>query len=230
MDYMFALNYFYPVVLTFTIIVLVKSWRKSIRNEFRDEEKPSPWLTIFGALFTTVAPLIGFIRYNKFGSGTPFSDEHVLVIKILVVVSALCYWLSRFGKNDFSPFVNLLIRAGLLQGIILDIVVTIHFGGYMLLGLMFPVMGFELLAPPIAMTFILYELQCNLKSPQRKALPESSPGKSAMLQVGLLVLLIVVEQTVLLPIGSHWDSLVKVFTESQGFLFSNNSRFFSRLF
>lgn len=213
----------YLTILVLTIVAVVKSWKKSIRNEFRNDDELSDWMLFLGGLFTSAAPLIGFMRFDTYGSEMPFSKQHVLVIELLVVVSATCYWVSKFFKKTLPPFVNLLLRAGLIQGIILDAVVTVHFVNYMGMGLMFPMYGFELLAPPIAMLFLLYELQCNLKIANTGT--EFSAEKKILLQAGVVLVLILVEQAVLLPAGSQWHSLVSAFTESKGFVFSSGSRF-----
>lgn len=215
----------YPIILCLTIICIATNWRKSIRNQFRNNDELNCWVVLPGILFTTLAPLIGFMRFDAFGPEIPFSKHHVAVIELVVIISAVCYWISKFFKKKLPPVVNLLVRAGLIQGIILDAIVTIHFTNYFGMGIMFPLFGFELLAPPIAMLFLIYELQCNLKSaPQNMAL-EFSAEKKFLLHAGIVLALIVVEQAVLLPAGSQWDSLVSAFTESKGFVFSSNSRF-----
>jgi hypothetical protein len=211
----------YLTILTVTVLAVVKSWKKSIRNEFKNNDELSDWVIIWGALFTTAAPLIGFMRFDAYGPEMPFSKQHVLVIELLVVVSAVCYWVSKFAKKKVSPFVNLLLRAGLIQGIILDVIVTIHFGHYMGMGLLFPMFGFELLAPPIAMMFLLYELTCNFRTPKQKAEPLFFIDKILPLHLGAVIVLVFVQQAALIPAGFHWNSLVLAFTESKGFIFSH---------
>jgi hypothetical protein len=201
------------------------NWKKSIRNEFRNDDELAGWMVTLGILFTSFAPLIGFMRFDAFGPEMPFSKQHVLIIELLVLVSAVCYWISKFYKKKLSPAVTILVRAGLIQGIILDAVVTIHFTNYFGAGIMFPMFGFELLAPPIAMLFLIYELQCNFKSTQQNASLLFSEDIKLLLHAGAVIALIVVEQAILLPAGSQWDSLVSAFTESKGFVFSANSRF-----
>jgi hypothetical protein len=215
----------YPVILLLTLVTLIRNWRKSIRNQFRNSDELSKWMIFFGALFTSVAPLIGFLRFDAYGSEIPFSKPHVMAVEWLVVVSAVCYWVSVFYKRKLSPFVNLLVRAGLIQGIILDAIITIHFANYLGLGVVFPLFGFELLAPPIAMLFLFYELRCNTKVSEQNGASEYAADKKLLLQAGLVIALIVVEQAMLLPAGAHWDSLISAFTESRGFVFSSNSRF-----
>jgi hypothetical protein len=209
---------FYALLLSATVIVLVLSWNKSIRNEFR--ENPSAWITVFAILFTTLGPLMGFWRYNKFGADCPFDPKHVFAIEIIVIVSAMCYWFSRFFKKEFPPFINGILRAGLIQGIILDFFVTIHFGTYMIRGLVFPLFGFELLAPPMALLFLLYELHCNIGAGKLRNVSLIAVGKNVALQCGVLFVMVFAEQAILLPVGFEWNSLVLAFTRSHGFIFS----------
>lgn len=210
----------YPILLIVIIIALTRNWKKSIRNEFRKDDELSAWMILLAGLFTTIAPLIGFMRFDAFGPDIPFSKHHVVAIELLVIVSAACYWISKFFKKDVSPFVNLLLRAGLIQGIILDLFVTIHFAKYMGMGVIFPVFGFELLAPPMAMLFLIYELHCNFRITTENPGSENSIRNNLPLQLGVVLLLIVVEQMMLLPMGFQWNSLVLAFTESRGFIFS----------
>jgi hypothetical protein len=211
----------YLTILTITVFVLIRSRKKSIGNAFSNDDESSEWMILFGALFTSIAPLIGFLRFDAYGPDMPFSKQHVTIIELLVIVSAICYWISKLAKKKLHPLANLFLRAGLIQGIILDVIITIHFANYMGLGLMFPFFGFELLAPPMAMLFLLYELECNFKSPKQIPDPVNFTGKKFPLQLGAVMTLIFVQQALLLPMGSQWDSLVLAFTESRGFIFSS---------
>jgi hypothetical protein len=214
----------YPAILVLTIVAIARNWNKSIRNEFRNDDELSLWIVLTGALFTSLAPLIGFLRFDAFGTDMPFSKPEVLSVEVLVVVSAICYWVSKLFKKKLSPFVNLLLRAGLLQGIILDFIVTIHFGNYLLMGIVFPFLGFELLAPPMALIFLLYEFRCNSKVAAQNTKAEFPAPNNMLLQFGMVIALIVAEQALLIPAGFHWDSLITAFTESKGFVLSADTR------
>ncbi len=215
----------YMTILVLTIISLCKHWKKSIKNEFSNNDELSGWMIVLGGLFTSFAPFIGFMRFDAFVPEIPFSKHHVLAIVLLVLVSATCYWVSKFFKKQLSPFVNLLLRAGLIQGIILDFIVTIHFLNYMVAGIMFPMFGFELLAPPIAMLFLLYELHCNFRTPKQTPDPILNDENGIVLQFGVVLALIIIQQLLLLPMGFKWNSLMLAFTQSKGFVFSMNSIF-----
>lgn len=215
----------YLAILVLTVVAVGRNWKKSIRNDFRNDDELSGWMITLGMLFTSIAPLTGFMRYDAFGPEIPFSKQHVLVIELIVVVSAICYWVSKFAKKKLSPFVNLLLRAGLIQGIILDAIVTIHFLNFMGMGLMFPMFGFELLAPPIAMLFLLYELTCNFRTPKQQADPVFFTDKILPLHLAAVIVLVFAQQAVLIPTGSEWNSLVSAFTESKGFIFSHGNNF-----
>lgn len=220
---MYLIFFIYPILLIVIIIALFRNWKKSMRNDFKNNDELSVGMTLLGGFFTTLAPLIGFIRFDAFGPDIPFSKHHVVAIELLVIVSAACYWISRFSKKKLSPFVNLLLRAGLIQGIILDLFVTIHFAEYMGMGVIFPLFGFELLAPPMAMLFLIYELHCNFRIQTQNPGLEFSLHNTIPVQSGVVLVLVFVEQLMLLPMGFQWNSLLLAFTESRGFVFSINS-------
>jgi hypothetical protein len=90
------------------------------------------------------------------------------------------------------------------------------------MGIIFPLFGFELLAPPIALVFLTYELHCSLRIPIKNS-EAGSIQKSIPLQLGIILALIVLQVVILLPIGFQWNSLVLAFTESKGFVFSSGS-------
>jgi hypothetical protein len=208
-----GLPYFF--FLIYAVVSITRSWIRSAKEKYLADPS-SAMLTIAGVIFTILAPLIGFCRYDDFGRDIPFSKPHVLIIEVMVVVSAVCYWVSRFYKREIPKALNHIVRAGLLQGIVLDCVVMIHFGPFLMSGLAFPEIGFELLAPVIAILLIAYELRCNFAiTPQSDSLTKIIPGI-------LMVALILVEQGLLLPFGLSWSSWWLAFTQSHGFVFSQS--------
>lgn len=216
----------YPAILLLTIIALVRNWGKSKVNDFKNNDELSAWMILLGAFFTTLAPIIGFLRYDAFGSDKPFDPNHVISVEVLVVVSGACYWISKFFKRKLSPFINQLLRAALLQGIILDAIVTLHFANYLMMGIVFPLFGFELLAPPMALIFIWYELECNYRVSKPQQESANAVGKNILVQFGWVAALVVVEQVMLMPAGFAWDSLISAFTESKGFILSSGYHHF----
>lgn len=216
----------YPAIIIWTIVVLILNWVKSANNNYHENPK-SVMLTIFGIIFTSLGPLLGFMRYDGFREiGIPFDPKHVFAIELLVFISGISYWLSRFCKYDFPPAVNYFLRAALLQGIILDLFVSIHFIPFYPYGIFFAPLGFELLAPPIAMTFLLYELRCNIgasKYNNSLHLPVQKKIAFQSLALGGLVLAQII---FLLPLGFEWNSLILSFTKSHGFIFSSDFELF----
>lgn len=213
------LLFIYPALLLGTVLIILFSWRKSALSNYISDPK-SAWFTILGILFTVISPLIGFARYDEFKPEIPFSPEHVPAVELMVAVSALSYWVSRFYKRELPYVLNLFVRAGMLQGILLCILLTIHFGPeYLINGLAWPTIGFELDAPPIAGLFILYEFVCNIRLSDSTAAKKDFAWWRGM-QWGLPVVLFVVEQALLLPFGLQWNSWLLAFTHSHDFTFS----------
>jgi hypothetical protein len=211
----------YPAFLLWTIILITRNWMRSVKNEYRDDPK-SPWLTILALLFTVVSPVLGFWRFDEFTSlGIPFSKHHVLAVEVIVAVSSLGYWMSRFYKRELPMVMNWVVRAAMLQGIVLCLVTTIHFGYHLPYGIVWPTLGFELEAPPVAALFLLYELTCNYKLVRQGPVAQPTPALRS-LQWGLPVVLMVMELAPLLPFGYEWNSFLLAFTHSRDFVFSVN--------
>lgn len=209
----------YPAILIWTIVLIIRNWMKSSRAQFSEDPK-SAMLVIFGILFTVIAPALGFWRYDQYTSlGIPFAPEHVLSLELPVIVSALSYWISRFYKRKLSFVPLLLVRAGLIQGIAICFFTSIHFVNFYSYGLIWVPLGFELLAPPIAFLFLLYECIASFRMDGKTAARASTPAWQLM-QQGLPVILVVTEQALLLPFGYQWNSLLLTFTQSHGFIFS----------
>ena len=210
----------YPILLITTVASVCLNWQDSIRSQFRSDPK-SVWLTIFGVLFTVISPALGFWRYDDFRPAIPFSPSHVAAVELMVTISAVSYWISRFAKREIPALVNWIVRAGLLQGILLCLVITVHFGpDYLLKGIAWPTLGFELDAPPFAALLLLYELVCNIRAVEPRE--SSSPiSQWRFLLWGLLPVLFIVEQALLLPFGYSWNSFLLAFTHSRDFTFSH---------
>lgn len=210
---------FYGLLLLGSIVVIVLSWVRSSRCDYRSDP-PSAWLTVFGIIFTIIAPLIGFIRFDNYPPEIPFAKAHVASVEIMVIISALSYWLSRFYKREIPEWLNFFVRAGMMQGVTLCAFVAVHFGGYLVQGFLLPTFGFELDAPLIVIPLLLYELRCNYALDELNGYT-AQVQRNRALQPGLLVVLLIVEQASLLPFGYSWNSLALAFTQSNGFTFSD---------
>lgn len=188
-------------------------------------------------IFTIVGPIIGFTRFDEFQPEIPFAKQHVLSIIMLVIFSSLSFWISKLSTGLKFPLLKILLSVGLLQGILLCIIVTIHFTTFIPLGLIFPFAGFELLAPPMALIMLIKEFY--LLNKETFDLPELLPYRAELgfiplpykiwqkplsnrllIYFFLLIIALIAQIVLCLFIGQDADSIIKAFTYSKGFLFS----------
>lgn len=222
--------YILYVIISSMMMISMKIW-KSEESPFR--------LLVSDIIHTVIAPIIGFLRYDEYGSDIPFAQEHVLTVIILVFFSSVSFWLSRFTRTINTPIQNTLLSIGILQGMILCLIMTIHFLDFIPNGLALPMFGFELLSPLIAFFLLLKEFYFVNRS--IKKIPETG---LIYLKIGsmkisyeiinkllyyriflypiLLVTLILFEIGIACLLGQDFDAIMKAFTESKGFIFSND--------
>jgi hypothetical protein len=191
-------------------------------------------------VFTVIGPAIGFYRFDAYQPEIPFAKQHVLSIILLVIVSSTSFWIARLGNKQAHPTVKIFASVGMLQGIILCAVTSIHFIPFYHMGLIFPMFGFELLAPPVAMFLLIREFYFynNTKIIVNDSLPYrqelgllplpvkimSMPFFERLLvYAAILLIIIIAEAGLCLLAGQHIDSIIKAFTHSVGFIFSKNS-------
>jgi hypothetical protein len=207
----------YPLVLLWTLYVILHSWKKSANEHYRSDPR-SVMLTVFGLLFTVVGPLIGFSRYDHYRElGIPFSPQHVFAVEFVAITGALSYWASRFYKREMPWLLRYLVLGGMLQGLLLCFVTSIHFAGFYGYGIAWAPLGFELFSPPVAFLFLLYELVCLLRPEQERSAAVMTPARW-----GLPLILVVAGQALLLPFGFSWNSLYLAFVQSENFIFSHS--------
>ncbi len=195
------------------------------------------WLFAAEVLFTVVAPAFGFILQKEFDREFPFSKDHLLTLIFLAVLSVNSYWASRLFKGKHAPLVDALIPLGILQGILLNLAFLLHFGTWIVLGLIFPLYGFALVAPLINVVLLTRELylghlffrrNLNLDDFQEKKwllvfLSKASLGRKSLLYFILLMPFFAIQQALLVLLGQRPDAAVRVFVESCGFNFSDPS-------
>ena len=232
---MFLLTPIYLVYLIWVITAVFKSFSRdenSNQNSFNDS------LIIFSEIvFTIAGPIIGFMRYDKYGPDIPFAKHHVFSIILLVIAASSSFWLASFTSKNKNPILRIILSVGMLQGIVLCFVVTIHFIPYILSGIIFPLFGFELLSPVMALlllirAFYFYnkdEVDLNELIPYHEKIGLPLPyqlfnmsfSKRIIFYLLLLVPLIAAQVFVAYACGQDIDSLVKAFTHSRGFTFSS---------
>ena len=194
-------------------------------------------MTFSEIIYTVIGPIIGFTRFDEYGPEIPFAKQHVLIIMLLVIVGSASFWIARFTSKTQNPYLRILVSVGLLQGIVLCIVTTIHFLEFIPLGLIYPFLGFELLSPVFALfilsrEFYLYnktEFNYDDALPYRQELGFvpipfkiiQAPLFSRIVIYGaMLIPLVILQMLFTYGCGQDIDAIVKAFTHSVGFLFS----------
>jgi hypothetical protein len=238
MSIFFLLGFPYIAFVLFAIITIIMTLsrgEKNVRSRF------SAGLLIFSeVLFTIIGPAIGFYRFDEFQPEIPFAKQHVLSIILLVLVSASSFWIARFVQKTNNAIVRIVLSVGLLQGIVLCFITSIHFLAFLPLGIIFPFAGFELLSPVVAFFILLREFYFLNKV--ELDLPELLPYRAELgfiplpyqilkqplskrlLVYGLLmILLLLVEVLLAFGVGQDIDSILKAFTHSVGFIFSHSN-------
>ncbi|HAS44681.1 MAG TPA: hypothetical protein DCS93_29655 [Microscillaceae bacterium] len=227
----------------FAIYLLVAGW-----HTLRSLRSPSRWANNYWVksaeiLFLLLAPVLGFLRYQEFQTTgeVVFSPTHLPTLIALAVLGGASFWVSRFFKYRTPPWLTILLPLGLIQGLLLNLALIIHFGDYVLLGAAFPLLGFELLAPLFNVLFISRELY-HQHLVLRKHIKEEPIYSTNYLVLGLfflmdtsfftklricLVLFIpafLFQIMLLVLCGQSPDAIVQVFTDTKGFTFSSPGR------
>lgn len=230
------IGYFFFTAFSFIspIITIIRG-EKACRHLF------SGYVLLFAEIvYTIIGPIIGFMRYDQYQPDIPFAKHDVLIIILLVITSSASFWLAKLTNTCSNALLRIIISVGLLQGIVLCAVTSIHFLPFFGKGLMFPWLGFELLSPLIALILLSREfyfynkIEFNLNEllPYRQELGFIPiPLKIFQLPIfqrlfvygAMLVPVIIIQVMFAYGCGQNIDSLIKVFTHSHGFTFSMNN-------
>lgn len=234
-----ALFFFFAIIyaiytLFFMTIFSLTTWRGDRLSQSRFSIIT---MTFSEILYTVIGPIIGFTRFDEYGPEIPFAKQHVLIIIILVIVGSASFWIARFTSKTENPFLRILVSVGLLQGIILCLVTSIHFLTFIPLGIIYPFLGFELLSPVFALLLLSREFYFYNKTefnyddalPYRQELGFiplpfkiiQAPIVSRLVIYGVLLIpLIILQMLFAYGCGQDIDAIVKAFTHSVGFVFS----------
>jgi hypothetical protein len=188
--------------------------------------------------FTIIGPIIGFMRYDAYQPEIPFSKHHVLTVIILVFFASLSFWIARLSAGNTKPLTRIILSVGMLQGILLCAICSVHFMNYYSNGLAFPFLGFELLSPPMAVILLLREFY--FFNRERYELDEALPYRKELgfmplshrllektffqrlpVYAAFLLPFIAAQLVLAYGFGQAPDALIKAFTHSQGFFFSS---------
>ena len=188
-------------------------------------------------VYTIAGPIIGFMRFDAFGPEIPFAKQHVLTVILFVIVSSLSFWIARYTAKASNPILRILVSVGLLQGIVLCFITSIHFLTFIPLGIIYPIYGFELLSPVFALFILSREFYFYNKTefnyddalPYRQELGfvpvpfkiiQAPIFNRIVIYGAMLIPLIVLQMLFAYGCGQDIDALVKAFTHSVGFVFS----------
>ena len=184
-----------------------------------------------------VAPLVGIALVYLFKAEIhPFDLKYAITIGILILMAYFPYWTIRLFRDRISLTVNAMLFHGLVLGQILYILLAIHFISPMtVLGVViFPYLGFTLLAPALAIFWNWWLLRQHQEymEAQLEVVPATEDPdyvraqKIAWLDWGnhlnwmrLLGVLIVV-QVLLFAFGQPIDAVWEAFRGGEDFLFS----------
>lgn len=226
------------IFISYGIFFLITLFRTIKAGERTPPDSFSEIVMIFTeVIYTIVGPAIGFYRFDEYGHEIPFAKQHVLSIILLVIVSSLSYWIARFTTKTANPVFRILVSVGLLQGIILCAVTSIHFLTFIPLGVIYPMMGFELLSPVFALFLLIREFYFYNRVifnyddalPYRQELGFvpipfkiiQAPIFSRIVIYGIMLIpLIVIQMFLAYGCGQDIDAIVKAYTHSVGFVFS----------
>lgn len=225
---MFAFIYV-PYILYIIIVSLLQI--------FRGEKKSTVLLSIAEVVFTIIGPAIGFWRFDQYGHAIPFSKHEAISIILLTITSSAAFWLAKLTNKTDNPLVRIILSAGMLQGMLVCAVTSIHFITFIPSGIMFPWAGFELLSPLLAFFLLFREFYFYNKRvldmeellPYHKELGfvplphkifELPLFQRLIVYSALVVIAIVIQSALLYAIGQPVDTIIRAYTHSTGFIFS----------
>ena len=173
-----------------------------------------------------IAPTTAFfyLKRNDFGNSNElFHDDHIDAVIIVSAIAILGYTLSTFYKTKLKLWVRHLCLMAMLQGLIICVFMQIHFGMTNLLGIFFPMLGYELVAPVICILFIIIELR------RIYVQSEFADGQYLLFNnkstywLSIVVAFIVGQALILLLFGYTYQDISLAFTESINFFFSKTN-------
>jgi hypothetical protein len=235
MDFFFLFVFPIPylALLAFTLTWCIRS----MLGKAPSTGKAAWWFQLlFEFIFTVAGPAIGFMRFDAFGPEIPFSKEHVSAVVLVTIAASSSFWIAKISGRQLGTTAKWIVSGGMMAGILLCLVTTIHFGGYNLMGLMYPLFGFELLSPFMGIFILLKELWLLhtrviteeipgmdvLDAPVKQQEKVTAAGMSNALVTSVMIALPLLCVLVVLnfAMGHPLDALIRAYTESKGFIFS----------
>lgn len=237
------LGFLQLAMVVYFLIIFIRTFIKYKPSKFDNYslKKPSERIiAIIEIIITVVAPIVGLIKNSTISSGEiPFAKEHQLILILLIAIAVSSFWLSKFLKGKLSPMLDALLPIGMLMGIILALVMTIHFGPYVIIAMLIPAGGFEIVATFLVLLAFIRELYLNhiyFKTIYLPARIEDDFANHRLFRVFLQskflnkfpllfffsFVIIAIVQAIVILFGQAPDALIRVFYESCGFVLSES--------
>jgi hypothetical protein len=215
---------------------LLYHYLRLVARKRTETQDVTPYV-IVAFILMIAGPFMGFMMTYNTHEEHPFDSRTFLTPIAWTFLMNVFYWISLTAKRRLSPVMLAILPIGLLAGIIFMLLLTIHMGPYMLLGLVVPVMGLPAICPPLIAGLLMRELS-NLSAYVRYEyeLTEHQSGlpfydallrffrQSFIAQSPILVFatfpLFLIVQGILVLLGQPVDSYIQTFTNGCGFTFS----------
>jgi hypothetical protein len=220
------------IILIIISIFLLARTIRILRNFNSKSENSLDQLIEF--LFMVVFPILGIAITNTPCDNHPFHVDGILTTYTVTIIFALAFYISKYYKHKLSPFLLLVISSLMLFGILFCTVTCFHFLPFFII-LVVPLYQFLYLSPLLCILYLLRELNTlsgflkdafkeknNLQNsdplnPFYKLLEKYNLGFALYILAPITACI----QAGLYLFGQKPDSLISQFTDSCGFLLSN---------
>lgn len=146
------------------------------------EKGDQPWRKAADILILGVLPAWGLVYAflfaetgcvdNQCGGPTvfrPFAASHIVGLIGLHALLSLAYAISRKRPEALRPLMEVTVLSSLLVGIAVHAVVAVHFGPWLLMGLLVPPLFLPCVAPVLTVLLFAFELRRRLRLRGRDA-------------------------------------------------------------
>ncbi len=235
------------VIFGGTIIRFVKSWTHKYEAS-PSHSKMIEWAAQFNhkispILISIAGPIGGLLISSGVGTHlkydeiyTPVNHDHFLTIIVLYAVSAIAYWNSILFNEQSTPIIKSFNILGMAQGFILCIFLAIQLGPFSLFGFIPVIITFPLLCPYLFSLLLFIEIRKRFYHFKKELDEEDYIYDSLVLEkvegiitnekvenpliFFLLLPFVALQQAILLLFGQESMSIIKAFTETTTYTFS----------
>ncbi len=183
------------------------------------------YLLTAALLFILVGPVLGFIRYDQYPPEIPYASAFKWILITLTAIGMAGFWASFLYKKSLSGSWSLAAVVAMWVGAGICLLNGLHFIPMAAMGVMFPVLGFELVSPYMALLLILRELyqlhafRATIKATTPGGFWQKTPGEQLMYILPLAAVTVITVCMVFTLGGYPEDALIRVFTQSKVFSF-----------